>query len=263
MPRQKGSTNKNQDIKRRHNESVKSIKIEAAEHLVKEAYARKIREEGKRPNISEIAEEVNLSQRKVSEILKEVRFDPPNSEYRVLTDKVIESVYKSAEAGNSGAQKLWFEIMEGLNTRGGENKQLQSGESEDGKRDPEEEEKLQERFKKELLGKLNVLEVIIARVAFKRGVPVHYILNQLKESWYANSTVLQSKKDGELEDDYFPSDEIYNFDEIKEKAEEKINNDKESKEQSTVEISDEDKKKAKTQREKILEKLAKGKKNGN
>lgn len=262
MPRKPGSVNKNQDIKKRQNDSIKSLKAEASEHLVKEAYARKIREEGKRPTAYEIAQETNLSKSRVVQLLKQIKFEPAESEYRVLTDKVIESVYKSAEAGNSGAQKLWFEIMEGMNTRGGDNKQLQSGESEesDGERDPEEEEKLQERFKKELLGKLNLLEIIIAKVAFKRGVPTHYILKQLRESWYASNTVLSSKNTDD-EDDYFPSDEIYNFDEIKDKASEKIENDEQSKNENTVEVSDEDKKKAKSARDKILEKLVKQGKN--
>ena len=255
MPRKKGSKNKNQSVKRRQNESTKDIQKEATEYLIRECFARKVSEEGKKPQAKEIAKELNLHFNTVTKYLKDIKFEPAKDELRVLTPKVLEAIYKSAEAGNSGAQKLWLEVMEGQKVGGGglENKNNENKNNADTG-----EEQIQERFRKELLGKLNILEIIIAKVAFKRNIPTYYLLWQLKNSWYSKYTVLQSKKADD--EDYFPSDEIYNFDEIKEKVEEKSKQKQEIKDKQVVELDDKKKEKAKTEREKILEKLSKGKK---
>lgn len=256
MPRKKGSTNKNQSVKRRKDESTKDIQKEATEYLIRECFAKKVSEESRRPQAKEIAEELNLHINTVSKYLKEIKFEPAKDELRVLTPKVLEAIYKSAEAGNSGAQKLWLETMEGQKVGGGglDNKNNDHRDS----TDTEEEEQIQERFRKELLGKLNVLEIVIARIAYKRDIPSHYLLWQLKNSWYSKYTVLQGK--GNDEEDYYPSDDIYNFDEIKEKAEEKSKHKEEIKSRDVVELDDNQQNKAKSERDKVLEKLSKGKK---
>ena len=65
-----------------------------------------------------MAEESGLAPRTVDRHIKELRFKPLDSPARLLTPDIINAVASSALEGNDRAQKLWFQLMEGVNFNG-------------------------------------------------------------------------------------------------------------------------------------------------
>jgi hypothetical protein len=96
------------------------------------------------------------------------------------------------------------------------------------------EEDLQDKLKEHLF-RLNVLEIVIARIANKKGLPSHFLVKQLRDSYYAKySKVLKNAREDDTEIE-FPSEEVYDFDEIKVSAYEKEKEVQQAKEEPSVE----------------------------
>lgn len=65
------------------------------------------------PTTSQLAERAGMRYDTVANHLREMKFEPPKHLARAMTDDVIGAIYKSAMQGNSQAQKLWLQSMEG------------------------------------------------------------------------------------------------------------------------------------------------------
>lgn len=72
---------------------------------------------GRRPTRAEIAERTGIHYNTIRKHLRGVDFRDLLTEeqatFRILTDDVILSIYRSAMKGSSASQKLWLQVVEG------------------------------------------------------------------------------------------------------------------------------------------------------
>lgn len=80
---------------------------------IRDAYVDFIKAKGKKPTITYISIQLEVSWKTVSRHLDDIENDLRKSPLRVLTEDIILAVARSAQKGNHGSQKLWFQIMEG------------------------------------------------------------------------------------------------------------------------------------------------------
>jgi hypothetical protein len=91
----------------------RKVDAEINEVLIVEAILKIVKEKKRAPTVEEIANEVNLSARAITEHYKNLSFEPSSSYLRALTPEVILSIAQSARKGSSASQKLWLQFMEG------------------------------------------------------------------------------------------------------------------------------------------------------
>jgi hypothetical protein len=100
----------------------KSIQRRDVEHnrgVVRDAYHKLLTQnKGRRPTIQELSKECRLHPSTIKDHIKSLDFaDLSQTSFRVLSDDVILSIYRSAMAGKPAAQKLWMQIVEGWNEK--------------------------------------------------------------------------------------------------------------------------------------------------
>lgn len=86
--------------------------------LIRAAFIALLQEsKGVRPTVNQIKEQTGLSTMTIKRHLKSIDFrdmvETSKASWRVLTDDVVLSIYRTAVKGNPQAQKLWFQIVEG------------------------------------------------------------------------------------------------------------------------------------------------------
>lgn len=84
---------------------------------IRDAYIEILKEKkGRNPTLHEIAERVGLSVTTVKKHLDELDRKEIGKvgklKFRILSDDVILSIYRSAMKGNAGSQKLWVQIID-------------------------------------------------------------------------------------------------------------------------------------------------------
>lgn len=65
------------------------------------------------PTTVQVAERVGCSPDTVANHIQQMKFEPPKHLARTMTDDVIAAIHRSAIGGNSQAQKLWMQLLEG------------------------------------------------------------------------------------------------------------------------------------------------------
>lgn len=86
--------------------------------IIREAYVSILkRKRGGRPKSSEIVKETGLSRATVLRHLQTLDVSlflkPECNSFKILSDDVILSIFRSAIKGNVAAQKLWLQVIEG------------------------------------------------------------------------------------------------------------------------------------------------------
>ena len=64
------------------------------------------------PTLTEISKGTNKTIKTVSKHIKSLSFDSLLKKYKILTEDVALSIFRSAIKGNVGAQKLWLQVVE-------------------------------------------------------------------------------------------------------------------------------------------------------
>lgn len=219
--------------------------------LIKKAFYTFIKGDGRPPSIAQVAEKVGMQPDTVANHLKHLKFDPVEHPLRILTDDVLLGIAQSAQAGNSGSQKLWLQVMEGWSEKDptlgrDEGINLQT------------EDPLKQAIINDFLRKLPIIEIVIQKIAQKRNIQPSYLLHKLKSSFYAKHTGMV-RPDSTLEEQpkLFPSSLIYNFDEIRTKAENRKAEDdeKKSKDDFVISLTDTEEKRVLNLKELALKKI--------
>lgn len=89
------------------------IDWETNHEMLRVSFLKLLKKKGSMPTSYELAEATGLSRSAVVEHYKHLKFEPQAHQSRALTNDIILAVAQSAKRGNSQAQKLWFQIMEG------------------------------------------------------------------------------------------------------------------------------------------------------
>ena len=89
--------------------------------IIREAVVEGIKKNHRKPTITELAKVTGMSTSTIYTHMK--GFDVEslverNKEYRYLSEDVIGATYRSALKGDVRAQRLWFEMFEGMNQNG-------------------------------------------------------------------------------------------------------------------------------------------------
>lgn len=248
MPRRKGSSNKPKlgavGVKKG------GVRKDYDEHhgIISNAYLDLAKELGGRmPTIMQVADRTGFAPNTVHSHLQNLEFNPRKHPVRIFSDEVAMGIARSAIAGSSASQKLYYQLFEGFTEKSEVNGNLNIS----GKIDLTVEYGVRDPLAAEVLGKLALYEIVIARVAFKRGLNSHYILNRLRNSIYAKQSGLDAP-DNDLNDlPQYPSVAAYNFDMI-----EKLHKERQIEFKKEKEIIDiipvEDEKKVQDSRKKLL-----------
>jgi len=77
------------------------------------AFLKILKKKGSMPTAREMSKVTGLSEASIYEHYKHLKFEPQYHQSRALTDDIILAVAQSARRGNSQAQKLWFQVIEG------------------------------------------------------------------------------------------------------------------------------------------------------
>ena len=101
--------NNNQKV----NKSERNVTYEYNNLLITNSYIKLIDDYGRKPTYEEIANDCGLHATTVQKHAETLEFKPLIHPLRVLSDKVLIAIYKSAIAGSGASQKLWFMIAEG------------------------------------------------------------------------------------------------------------------------------------------------------
>lgn len=96
-----------------HKPHKKRVDWEANQSVIRDAFMKLLKKYNRMPSSYEIAKQTGLSASSVQTHFKDMKFEPLNHQARALTNDVVLSIARSAQKGNSQAQKLWMQIMEG------------------------------------------------------------------------------------------------------------------------------------------------------
>lgn len=77
------------------------------------AFLKILKKKGSMPTAKEMSQATGLTEATIYEHYKHLKFEPQYHQSRALTDDIILAVAQSARRGNSQAQKLWFQVIEG------------------------------------------------------------------------------------------------------------------------------------------------------
>lgn len=87
------------------------------QETIREAYVSILkRKRGGRPKSSELAKETALSRATILRHMKTLDVScltPEGNTFKILTDDVILSIFRSAMKGSAASQKLWLQVVEG------------------------------------------------------------------------------------------------------------------------------------------------------
>ena len=95
------------------NKSERNVTYEYNNLLITNSYIKLIDDCGRKPTYEEIANDCGLHATTVQKHAETLEFKPLIHPLRVLSDKVLIAIYKSAIGGSGASQKLWFMIAEG------------------------------------------------------------------------------------------------------------------------------------------------------
>jgi hypothetical protein len=87
------------------------------QETIREAYVSILkRKRGGRPKSSEISKETGLSRATILRHMKTLDVSclaPESNSFKILTDDVMISIFRSAMKGSAASQKLWLQVVEG------------------------------------------------------------------------------------------------------------------------------------------------------
>lgn len=89
---------------------------EANHRVIRDAFLDILKDKVKAPTIKELEAATGLSHNTIKAHLKELKFEPEQSPWRMLSPEILEAIYKSAISLNPGSQadrKLWMQLVEG------------------------------------------------------------------------------------------------------------------------------------------------------
>jgi hypothetical protein len=94
--------------------SKERIDKERNRELIKETMLAYFAEHGKMPSSHDLHELTGIHYNTVLKHVKEMKFEPLKSPFRLLTPAVLEALYKRVTTtGDPVAAKLWLQVMEG------------------------------------------------------------------------------------------------------------------------------------------------------
>ena len=81
---------------------------------IMEALSKILKEKGRKPSTAEIAKESGLGRRTIIRHLRNYNGGKCLNDFRILTSKVIISLFEKAKEGRAPEVKLWMELVENI-----------------------------------------------------------------------------------------------------------------------------------------------------
>ncbi|MBN1633194.1 MAG: hypothetical protein JW917_03400 [Ignavibacteria bacterium] len=81
---------------------------------IMDALSKILKEKGRKPSTSEISKESGVGKRTVIRHLRNYSSIKALDDFRILTSKVIMSLFQKAEEGRAPEVKLWMELVENM-----------------------------------------------------------------------------------------------------------------------------------------------------